>query len=105
MDWRTIDLRGAASISRVVGLFEVCDMRGVPWTKYKIKVLEQGSRDFLAVPNVCVKDAKGTPDWISGLGRTEAEALQDLITRLGETLSARSDWKVEDFEWSDPQDF
>jgi hypothetical protein len=105
MDWRAIDLRGAALISRVVGLFEVCDMRGIPWTKYKIKVLERSFGEFLAVPNVCAKDANGAPDWIGGLGRTQSEALQDLLTQMDEVLSSRTDWQVEDFEWSDPQDF
>lgn len=105
MDWRAIDLHGAASISRVVNVFEVCDMRGVPWTKYKIKVLEERSGSFLAVANVCVKNADGAPDGEAGLGRTEVEAIQDFITRLGEKLNSRKDWRDEDFEWTDPQDF
>jgi hypothetical protein len=105
MDWRTINLYGAASISRVVGVFEVRDLRGVPWTQYKIKVLERGVEDFIALPNVCVKSEKGVPEWISGLGRTDVEALQDVIQRLGETLMSRTNWRTEDFEWSDPHDF
>lgn len=105
MDWRAINLHGAASISRVVNVFEIRDMRGIPWTKYKIKVLEEASGGFLAVANVCVKNANGTPDGEAGLGRTEVEALQDLITRLGERLNSRKDWRDEDFEWTDPQDF
>ncbi|WP_309892945.1 hypothetical protein [Archangium sp.] len=105
MDWKAIDLHGAASIARVVNVFEIRDMRGIPWTKYKIKVLEEGSGRFLAVANVSVKDANGTPDGETGLGRTEREALQDLITRLGERLNSRKDWRDEDFEWTDPQDF
>jgi len=105
MDWKAIDLHGAASISRVVNVFEIRDMRGIPWTKYKIKVLEEGSGGFLAVANVSVKDANGTADGEAGLGRTEGEALQDLITRLGKRLNSRKDWRDEDFEWTDPQDF
>jgi hypothetical protein len=105
MDWRAIDLHGAASISRVVNVFEIRDMRGIPWTKYKIKVLEERSGGFLAVANVSVKDANGTADGEAGLGRTEVEALQDLITRLGRRLNSRKDWRDEDFEWTDPQDF
>jgi hypothetical protein len=105
MDWRAIDLHGAARISRVVNVFEIRDMRGIPWTKYKIKVLEEGSGGFLAVANVRVKNVDGTPDGEAGLGRTEVEALQDLIKRLGERLKSRKDWRDEDFEWTDPQDF
>jgi hypothetical protein len=105
MDWRTINLHGAASISRVVGVFEVQDLRGVPWTKYKIKILERGVEDFIAIPNVCVKSGSGVPEWISGLGRTDVEALQDIIKRFGEMLTSRTSWRMEDFEWSDPHDF
>lgn len=105
MDWRAINLNGAASISRVVGVFEVTDLRGIPWTRYKIKVLERGPDDFIAVPNVCVKNDSGSPDWMSGLGRTETEALQDIVRQMGELLGARSNWRTEDFEWSEPHDF
>ena len=105
MDWRAIDLHGAAGISRVVGVFEVQDLRGIPWTKYKIKVLERGIQDFIAIPNICVKSEKGAPEWISGLGRTEVDALQDVVKRFGDMLMSRRSWRLEDFEWSDPHDF
>ncbi len=105
MDWRAINLRGATSIARVVNVFEIRDMRGVPWTKYKIKVLEEASGGFLAVANVCVRNDQGVSDGEAGLGRTEGEALQDLLTRLGDRLNSRQDWRDEDFEWTDPQDF
>lgn len=105
MEWKAIALHGAASIARVVGVYEVQDMRGIPWVKYKIKVLQRGVDDYAAFPNVCVKGEDGTPNWISGLGRTEPEALQDAVKQMGEELSLRSAWKTEDFEWSDPHDF
>jgi hypothetical protein len=105
MNWKTIDLHGAAKIERVVGIFEVSDTRGLPWPRYKIKVLERSSGSFVAVANVCVKDTKGAPDGEAGLGRTEVEALQDFITRFGERLNSRRDWRDADFDWSDPREF
>ena len=105
MDWRAIDLHGAARISRVASVFEIRDMRGIPWTKYKIKILEERTGGFVAVANVSVKNAQGEPDGETGLGPTEAEALQDFLTRMGERLSSRQDWREEDFDWVDPQDF
>jgi hypothetical protein len=73
------------------------------------QIQNQGSRrgdeGFIAVPNVCVKNENGVPEWMSGLGRTETEALQDFVKRLGEMLRSRMNWRPEDFEWSDPQDF
>lgn len=103
MGWKTIDLHGAADISRVVAVYEVGDLR-VPWSRYKIKVLERTKGDFLASPNVCVK-VGGVPDWIGGLGNSELEALQDAVFRISEILSGRQDWGEHDFEWADPNDF
>ncbi len=105
MSWRTVDLHGASKIERVVGIFEVRDMRCLPWSRYKIKVLERSSGGFVAVANVCVKDANGAPDGEAGLGQTEVEALQDFIKRFGEALNSRANWQEEDFEWSDPREF
>jgi hypothetical protein len=104
MDFRLINLCGASSISRVANVYEIQDFQGVPWSKYKIKVLER-SKDFLAVPNVAVRTAEGAVEWISGIGRTEAEALQDAVSQISEALSARGIWRPEDFEWSDPHEF
>ncbi|MCY1044695.1 hypothetical protein OV208_25485 [Corallococcus sp. bb12-1] len=104
MNWRTITLHGGASISRIANTYEVQDRR-IPGTKYKVKVLERGLGDFLAMPNVCVKNNAGEPDWIAGLGRTEFEALQDIIDRMNESLISAERLTPEDFEWSDPHDF
>ncbi|MFP2898513.1 hypothetical protein [Corallococcus sp. 4LFB] len=103
MSWSAINLRGAASLSRVANIYEVQDLR-VPSTRYKIKVLERDG-DFLAVPNLCVKTRTGEPDWTTGLGRTELEALADAIARMGEALGAAERLTPDDFEWSDPRDF
>ncbi|MBN8229647.1 hypothetical protein JYK02_19230 [Corallococcus macrosporus] len=104
MSWNAIPLRGAASISRVANIYEVQDLRA-PSTRYRIKVLERALGDFLAVPNLCVKTRTGEPDWIAGLGRTELEALEDAIARMGEALGAAERLTPDDFEWSDPHDF
>ncbi|NOK32980.1 hypothetical protein [Corallococcus exercitus] len=104
MSWSAINLRGAARISRVANIYEVQDRR-VPSTRYKIKVLERDIGDFLAVPNLCVKTRTGEPDWTAGLGRTELEALEDAIGRMGEALGTAERLTPDDFEWSDPRDF
>ena len=55
MEWTKVDLHGAASISRVCGVYEVQDLVRVPDGKYKIKVLLRANGTFLAVPNICVR--------------------------------------------------
>ncbi|NMO19719.1 hypothetical protein HPC49_35275 [Pyxidicoccus fallax] len=104
MDWRAISLHGATGISRVTNVYEVQDLR-VPGTRYRIKVLERVQGDFLALPNMCVKNSGGEPEWISGLGRTEVDALQDAVSRTSEMLVSAARLATDDFEWSDPRDF
>jgi hypothetical protein len=82
MEWLRIDLHGAGRIARVCGLYEIQDPLRVPDGKFKVKVLQRGECDFLALANICVRTADGTPDWTSGVGATEAEALERLLRAL-----------------------
>ena len=104
MDWTEVDLNGAESIAKVCGVYEIQDMHRLPGGKFKIKVLQR-AMDFIALPNVCVKNVDGTPEWICGLGPTEAEALQDALNWIMKDLQARDSWLPEQLEWSDPIDF
>ena len=77
----------------------------MPGAKFRIKVWERHIGDFLAVPNVCLKEPQGTADWVAGLGGSETEALEDCLRRFMEQLRGRTAASEDDFEWSDPQDF
>jgi len=103
--WKTINLFGAARIARVVGIYEITLPRRVPGGSFKIKVIESMDGSFAAFPNVCLKSSIGEPEWISGLGRSEAEALEDALRWFMRELDARPSVKDDDFEWSDPIDF
>lgn len=103
MSWKDVVLHGSAAISKLCAEYEITDTR-LPTAKYRIKVFER--RDsFFASPNVAVKGSDAAPEWIGGLGRTELEALQDAIARMGEQFALRSTWNDNDLEWSDPVDF
>jgi hypothetical protein len=102
MKWLDIDLHGAVSISRVVGEYDVQDLNRVPDGHYKIKVIQRGECDFAAFANIRVKSSGG----MAGLGRTEKEALEDVLRGLGaelDTLGGSLDRDL--FEWSDPTEF
>ena len=88
MNWLRINLHGAARIARVCGTYEVQDPLRVPDGKFKVKVLQRGESDFLALANICVRTDNGTPDWTSGSGATEADALEGLLRALGADLDA-----------------
>jgi hypothetical protein len=102
--WKKVDLCGAVTIDRVCDIFEV-EHPAVPSRRFKIKVLERASGDYLAVPNVLTKLPDGTPDYISGLGRSRTEALQDLLERFVPLLSRVTPDDPEMFDWADPRDF
>lgn len=105
MDWKDVSLCGATMLSRVCGEYEVI-APNIPYGgRFKIKVLERRDGTFLAMPNVCLKAADGSPDWSGGSGRSEAEALQALLKWFMEELQKRGSCSPHDFEWSDPRDF
>jgi hypothetical protein len=102
LPWTAINKHGAGSIRRVCGVYEIFDQARVPDARYKIKVLQRAEDDFVALPNFCVKST----GWRSGLGRTEAEALQDALSWLGKDLDSLGGSLQRDrFEWADPKEF
>ena len=97
MNWNEVDLNGAVSIARVCGIYEIQDPHRLHGGKFKIKVLQR-TKDFIALPNVCVKNADGMPEWACGLGQTEAEALQDALKWIMKDLEALDSWLPEQLE-------
>lgn len=75
----------------------------------KVKVLELTGADFLAITNVSRRNAEsGSPEWISGLGDSIDDAVNDLLTRFVADVRENSQsTKVTDadFEWSAHEDF
>ena len=105
MSWKKIDLFGGKGISRLCGEYQITEPSKLPSAQFRIKVWERDIGDFLAVTNVCLKDAQGSPDWVAGLGGSESEALEDCLRSFMEQLRGRAVVSEDDFEWSDPLDF
>lgn len=106
MEWKKVNLHGAGGISRLCGTYEIHDVMRVPDGKYKIKVLQNGTENFIALPNICVRSVDGTPEWTSGTGRTETEALEKALAALSSDLATLNGNVDRDrFAWSDPIEF
>jgi hypothetical protein len=108
MDWKNIKLSGASRISRVCGEYEVVAPKVPHGGRFKIKVLEEVEESdgmFFAMANVCLKDSKGSPDWLGGFGKSEVEAIEKLLKWFMDELAKRESCTPDDFEWSDPLDF
>lgn len=105
-DWKDIKIDGITEINKVVAVFEVWDTMRIPFGKYKIKIIENVKGGYIGIPNIAVKDSEdGTPNWISGLGETIAEALEDTIKYFLGTLNMKDNYTDEDFIWSAVEDF
>lgn len=104
MRWRDIDLHGAGAIERQCGLYEVVEPR-VPGGRFKVQVIEERGGRFVALLNVCLRASDGAPDGMAGLGRSEAEALEDGLASFMAALDERPGAGPEAFAWSDPLDF
>jgi hypothetical protein len=102
-------MNGAIRIDRVVAHLEVWLDQTLPLAKFKVKVLERSPGEFLAVPNVAVRNASSrAPEYISGLGGTVDEAVDDLLVRF--VSEARQHSPIgglteADFEWPASEDF
>ena len=105
MDWRNVELSGASSLSRLSSEYEVIAPKVPQGGRFKIKVLERQDGTFIAMPNVCLRDPDGSPDWLAGKGDTDAEALENALRWFMAELAKRDQCQPEDFEWSDPVDF
>ena len=103
--WKNMELFGASGIERVRGEYQVWVPGPFPGAKFKVKVLERTDGTFLAVSNVCFRSFDGSTDGQAGMGRTEVQALEDLLSWFMAELQSRDGRAEGDFEWSDPQDF
>ena len=100
---------GVIRIDKTVAILEVWLDATFPFAKMKVKVLDRSKGDFLAVPNLALRNpASGSPEYTSGLGSTIEEAVNDLLVAFfSEVRSYKSDNELTeaDFEWSAPEDF
>ncbi|NQU26276.1 MAG: hypothetical protein HQ567_33740 [Candidatus Nealsonbacteria bacterium] len=109
MDQPTAGIEGVARIERVAEVFEVWPREDLPFAKFKIKVLDRGSSQFLGIPNVAIKNpVTGNREGTSGLGESVEEALQDALRYFFKELQEHPydrPLTEDDFSWADPEDF
>src|SRR4051794_21063686 len=105
-DWQHLRVEGLGPVERVAAIFQVGPpLAWLPFASFKVKVVERPDGSFLGVPNVAVRAADGSPDWVGGLGDTVEEALEDALNYLVRSLDGRRDLPEDAFAWSDLHDF
>jgi hypothetical protein len=100
---------GFVRIDQVVGVYEVWLDDRFPFSKMKVKVLQRGDGDFLAVPNLAVRNRLShKPEFTSGIAADPKSALDDALksfmNEVNENRPNRT-FVEDDFEWADCQEF
>ncbi|MCG8459695.1 MAG: hypothetical protein MI919_25725 [Holophagales bacterium] len=104
--WQNISVDGFGPISKVVAVYHIGPpLSALPFASFKVKVIQRRADDFLAVPNVALRDADGNPDWLAGLGSSSDAALADLLRELADAVEGSPGLDESSFEWADPHDF
>lgn len=105
-NWKKLKMAKIAKIERVVAEFQVWSIEIFPYAKIKVKILEDSQGCYMGAPNMAAKSRRdGSPDWISGSGKSIAEALEDTIKLLLDSIAENGAVSENDFEWSAPEDF
>lgn len=102
MSWKTLQIEGIARIEREVARFTVEPKHADLPMGFRIKIIEHANGGFSGVPEIAVKDAAGTPDWIVGMGNTVEEALADAVRYLLQSVRQREPLG-DDSIWWDPR--
>ncbi|MFZ3589954.1 hypothetical protein ACOI1C_11895 [Bacillus sp. DJP31] len=105
-NWKDINIQGIARIEKVVGEFIVWELDKTPYGKFKVKIIENLQGTFTGYPNIELKNKEdGSPEWVSGMGQTIDEALEDTLKCFLEMINEREELTEDNFEWSDRYDF
>lgn len=100
---------GIRRVDRVLSELDVWLDDSFPFAKMKVKVIQRAVDDMLAVANVGIRNlASREREYISGLGATADEAVNDLLVRFVSLVRANTPPEgltEKDFEWSAPEDF
>jgi hypothetical protein len=104
-----VDMEAIIRVDRVAALLEAWVGDAFPFNKIKIKILDRGQGDYLAVANVSIRNiATMEPEYIAGIGATLEEARDDLFLRfvaLVRDNTPEIGLSEENFEWASVQDF
>jgi hypothetical protein len=100
--------KGVVRIEAIVREYDVWLDQSFPMAKMKVKILDLGNNDYLAVTNLRIRDNSGYADGEAGMGNTPEEAFSDLLRRFMSTAEERkpsTGFEESHFEWSAPEDF
>ena len=100
---------GIRKIERIVAYLDVWLGALFPIAKMKAKIVETPSGAFTAFANLALRNStSGIPEFTSGSGSTQHEALTNLLTNFVSEAKSHprgANLTEDDFEWSAPEDF
>ena len=98
-------LSGIARIEKLVGEYNIWELKWSPYGKFKIKIFLSGVDQYTGYTNIHIIDSCGDFYCAVGYGKTEQEALTDTIQQYLKMVSWKDNWEESDFRWADVLDF
>lgn len=103
--WKEIKFEQIASVEKLVGEFYVMELKKTPYSRLRVKIVENQLGFFKGFTNVQIKDEAGYFFECVGFGNTVEDALYETIKYFIETLEEKEQWNEDDFDWIDSSDF
>lgn len=103
--WSDIRNKEIAKIEKLVGEYNIWELKKSPYGKFKIKIFIDTGGSFSGYTNLQILDELGDYYCAVGHGKSEEEALNDTISEFFKMVSWKDEWKESDFQCSDLFDF
>lgn len=104
-DWKDVKFDKIASIEKLVAEFYVMEFQKTPYSRLRVKIVENQLGFYKGFTNVQIRDEAGFFFECVGFGNTIEDALEETIKYFLETLDEKELWNDDDFDWSDIADF
>ncbi len=103
--WEKIKVDGIAAIEKCVAEFNICGLSKIPYSKFKIKIIESNKGYYNGKSDLQVIDATNSYYCAVGYGKSIEEALENTINNFLEMISENKEWGENEFKFSDSFDF
>ncbi len=103
--WDKIKIEEISSIEKLVGEYNIWELKKTPYAKFKIKIYMSKDYMYKGYTNLQVRDQNGDYYSAVGYGKTEEEALDDTIQQFLKMLERKCEWNETDFCCVEPFDF
>lgn len=92
------------NIEKLVAEYAVWELYISPYGKFKVRVFYDGEK-YTSHTNIMVIDQEGIYHSVTASSHTIEDILDETIQQFFKMTEWKKDWKEEDFDWINPNEF